>query len=323
MPRLSVITGYYNRRHVLERTVRSILDQTYSDFELLVFDDASTDGTADELARLARELDDPRFRYKIHQSNIGFTRGLIEAIADTSGELIAIQASGDVSQRTRLEKQVATLDANSEVGVVGCWYYNVMDATGKQRLRKPDGDSANVESLLSGNFMSHGEVMYRRSAYDQAGGYRPEFKFAQDYDLWLRLAEEWQFRTVPEPLYFRSIQFDGVSYDPRRVVQQSKYSLLARRLAEADDELSLSMLARVREEGPGAWITDSDATLQKRHLNSALRSAIWGDPDGAKAISRNAILSRSRRWFVYFVATALGESRSVRRKPIERIFGIR
>src|SRR5690606_29121785 len=155
--------------------IRSILDQSFRDLELVVFDDASTDESAAELDRLSRELDDPRFRFIVHDVNKGFTRGLIDAIPHTSGEYIATQASGDISYPGRIERQASLLSRRPELGAVGCWVVETSESGKTLSTFRPDASRARKTAPFS-----HGELMMRRSTYDLAGGYRAEFRNAQD-----------------------------------------------------------------------------------------------------------------------------------------------
>ncbi|KRA25702.1 hypothetical protein ASD65_15675 [Microbacterium sp. Root61] len=280
---------------MLERTIRSVLDQSFQDFELIVFDDASTDDTADRLRELADEYADPRFRFVIHDQNLGFVSGLSAAIESSTGEYIAIQGSGDTSLPSRLELQVAVLDQRPRVGVVGGWYYNVQEDLGTQRLRQPDADSLTYEGLLESNMFSHGEVMIRRSTYDLVGGYRTEFKFAQDIDLWLRMSKVASFATVREPIYARHVQFDGVSYVPKKIIEQTCYSIAARRLSQMSDPDAAEALARIRISGPTAVVPADDPIVQQKVVKAVLRLAVFGSPAAAQTLADTSVTDRRTR----------------------------
>lgn len=294
MPRVTVITGYYNRAAVVERTLSSVLHQTYSDFDFIAFDDASTDDTLSAMESFAQHADDARLEVRGHTVNVGFVAGLKEVIDNSDSEYIAIQGSGDVSAPTRLSKQVELLDSRPEVGAVGSWYYNIVEAERVRRLRQPNADDVDFASLVNGkNVFSHGEVMIRRDHYEAAGGYRTAFKNAQDLDLWLRLVRVSKLATVREPLYERYVQFDGVSYNPRKFPTQMKYSIAARELAMMSTDEAVRWLPLIEEQGPAALVTDSHRTLQKRYLEYALRSAILGAPQDALEVAQ---LIRPAAW---------------------------
>lgn len=322
-PKVSVITGYYNRADVVEMTIRSILSQTYEDFELIAFDDCSTDGTGERLLALQHRLKDQRFKVVVHRTNKGFTQGMIDAVGSSSGEYICVQGSGDISLPQRIERQVALLEARPEVGAVGCWYTNVVSTTGARRKRKPRADEVGFTELLKGNVFSHGEVMIRRSAYEAAGGYRAEFKNCQDYDLWLRISRIAKLATVPEFLYERYIRFDGVSYHPQKFSLQARYSLLAKRLAQMSDAQAAHELGRLGTSGPLALVEQSDPELQSKYMKACLRSAVFGAPREAKALATENITNDLfRRGLLSLIA--LFESRPLTplRKIVPRILGI-
>jgi glycosyltransferase involved in cell wall biosynthesis len=279
-PRVSIITGFYNRAHVLSRTLDALLAQSETDIEIIVFDDASKDDTAVRLREYARS--DNRVVPLIFEKNKGFVRGLLDAISIAKGDYIAIQGSGDASAPDRIRKQADVLDANPDVVVVGCHYDNIFEDTGLRRHRRPDAAKATFKTLQHRNVFSHGEVMFRRSAYDQTSGYRPEFRFAQDRDLWLRMIQQGSFQTVPETLYYRYILLDGVSYKPEKAVLQARYSILAGKLATLSPTETARTLEILGAEGPKALVTPKSRAFQKYILKAVLRSLIWGDTASAR-----------------------------------------
>jgi len=317
MPKVSVITGFYNRGPLLERTIESILNQTFRDFELIVFDDASTDDSASILRSLAEKYDDPRFTYDVHPENLGFVQGLSNAIARSTGGYIAIQGSGDASLPRRLELQADLLDQRPEVGVVGGWYFNVQEGLGTQRLRQPNANDMTYDDFLKANVFSHGEVMIRRSTYEAAGGYRTEFVNAQDYDLWLRVAKIARFATVPEPIYERYVQFDGVSYVPRKIVTQSCYSVSARRLSQMGPADEQAALKSIRESGPTAIVPPSDPAVQKKVQQAVLRLVFFGSTEGGITLARANITNPLKRTALVAFAKIYG---SPVFRPIQPLF---
>lgn len=315
MPKVSVVTGFYNRAPVLERTIESILKQTYRDFELIVFDDNSTDDTAELLAELSDRYQDSRFRYVIHEQNQGFVRGLSNAIAATTGEYIAIQGSGDASLPKRLELQVALLDSRPEVGAVGGWYYNIQEDQGTRRLRMPNADPMTFDDLLSANAFSHGEVMIRRKVFNQVGGYRTAFKYAQDRDLWFRIAKVARLATVPELIYNRYTLFDGVSYVPAKRVSQACYATAALRLAQMTPKDEAQALAMVESSGPTTVVDSDEPTVQKSLVHSAFRMVLFGSPASGIELARQHITSRMKRYAIIAIGKWFTSSLSAPLRP--------
>ncbi len=288
MIEVSVIVGFYKRERYVSRTLQSLLNQTEDKIEIIAFDDCSPDNSFREIKKFQHE----NLIYYQHEQNIGFTKGLINAINNVSnGKYIAIHGSGDVAELTRIEKQKKVLDENKSIGVVGCYYDNIVENENILRPRRLSVDDVTLESLRKANVFSHGEVMFRRDVYNQAGGYRSEFRFCQDYDLWLRMIKLSKFHTVKEKLYNRYIQFDGVSYDPEKFILQARYYLLAQRLSMISEVEQVNVLSTLRKDGPKALVTQDDPELQKRILHACLRLIAWGNETQAKTLAEELISS--------------------------------
>src|SRR5690554_1448439 len=157
-PLVSIITGYFNRKENLKESIQSVLDQDYLNFEFIIFDDCSTDGTFE----MINSFNDSRLRIIKHETNIGFTKGIIAAIAEGKGEFIAIHGAGDISYPGRIRKQVEFLQSNPEVSLVGCLLEDVSKAGSVIHSPAQDGGTFHF---------TQGEVMYRRNQYYQVGGY--------------------------------------------------------------------------------------------------------------------------------------------------------
>ncbi|MCQ6558890.1 glycosyltransferase [Paenibacillus mendelii] len=214
---VSIVTVYYNRENFVIDSIQSLLNQSYSDIEIIAIDDGSTDGTLDKLM----SFNDSRLKVITHD-NMGFVKSIIKAVKYATGDFIAIHGSGDFSYETRIERQVELLQSRPEVGLVSCYVENVNMMTGNSYVDKaeidPSGDV--TKQLIQANFLHHGEVMFRRSVYTQAGGYREFFKFAQDHDLWLRMSLFSQIAIVPETLYRRYRLPDSVSASIDKTMMQ-------------------------------------------------------------------------------------------------------
>jgi len=201
---VSVVMGVYNGEKQLSFTLDSIFNQQGVDFEVVVVDDGSIDGTGSILAQWASS--EPRM--KIHQQDKGgLTRALITGCLLARGEFIARHDVGDLSHPTRLRKQRDLLASNPELSFLSCQFLRLGPAGEKLADAIPaDRGKSIIESLTTDLVKGmetphHGSVMFRRSAYEQVGGYRPEFYFAQDLDLWSRLIEVGGLAFVDEVLY--------------------------------------------------------------------------------------------------------------------------
>lgn len=203
-PRVSVVMSVYNSADSLERTLDSVLGQAGVDFELIVVDDGSTDGSGHILADRAAK--DSRLRV-VSQANTGLTIALANACRLASGEFIARQdAGGDVSLPERLKLQAEFMRAKPDTVMltVATRFVGPDDETLYVVVQSDDelirGLSTLVVSEVKGP-SSHGSVMFRRDAYERVGGYRADYVVAQDIDLWLRLFELGPCRTLQNVLY--------------------------------------------------------------------------------------------------------------------------
>ncbi|MBW7452537.1 glycosyltransferase [Paenibacillus sepulcri] len=222
---VSIVTIYYNRAEHVIASIQSLLDQTYSDIEIIAVDDGSTDNTLEVL----HSFTDSRLKIISHP-NQGFVKSIMKAVSCASHDIIAIHGSGDISLPERIEKQVKVLTDRPEIGVVGCHVANENVVNNSFMISKPviDEKAGISKQLLHKNIFLHGEVMFRKSVYDKSGGYRDYFKFAQDYDLWLRMSLHTDFAVVPEVLYTRYTLSDGVSASSSKISMQMYFAEIAR-----------------------------------------------------------------------------------------------
>lgn len=215
-PATSFVLPVYNAAPLLAETIDSILAQTDRDFELIVVDDGSTDTTPHLLATYAAR--DSRLRV-ITQPNAGITRALIAGCKAARGKYIARHDAGDVSDPRRLAIQRAMLDARDDLVFVACWtqiagpeFEPLYVVRGTGRAREPI-DVLDVDHPLCviDGPNHHGSAVFRRDAYERAGGYRPEFYYGQDWDLWYRLAAIGKFQMAEEVLYTGRITPGSIS----------------------------------------------------------------------------------------------------------------
>jgi glycosyltransferase involved in cell wall biosynthesis len=213
MPKVSFVVATYNREDYVENTIRSMLEQSYEDFEVVIIDDCSTDRTFDVVLKYEN---DPRVSVYRNQINIGLTKSLIKAISHTSGEYIAYVDAGDECMPQRLEQQVRYLDNNPDVGAVGSWVELCSISRNFTETVQLDAGDNPAEKLLRTSFFWHSEVTFRRSVYDRVGGYRDLFYYSQDNDLWLRMSEVSRLCVIPKVLQ-RIYKFEGgISTTPEK-----------------------------------------------------------------------------------------------------------
>tara|TARA_R110001583_G_scaffold73469_1_gene204403 strand:+ start:4168 stop:5145 length:978 start_codon:yes stop_codon:yes gene_type:complete len=227
--KVSICVAFFNRSECVLETIQSLLNQNYDQFEVVVVNDGSTDP---ETALVLDNFNDIRLKV-IHQKNTGFVGAIRNAIGHATGDYIAIMGAGDVCDASRIKKQAAVLDAEKSVGIVSCLFENVFyggDKDGQRRQRNyPEKEIIASDFMKGSNPLGHGEVMFRKTVYEQVGGYRSFFKFSQDLDLWLRMVEHCDVRIIREFLYERRIFIkDGVSTDPKKQNLQKYLAEFAR-----------------------------------------------------------------------------------------------
>ena len=211
MPAVSVILAAYNAEKYLPEAVDSILGQTFRDFELLLIDDGSRDGTATIVADYGRR--DSRV-VPISRPNKGLTPTLNEGIARATAPLLARMDADDAAEPTRFEKQVAYFNEHPECVCLGS-RVTLIDPLGSP-IKTTDHatDHATIDGgLIQGIGWSivHPAAMMRADAVRQVGGYREQFKTSQDLDLFLRLGEIGRLANLPEPLLRYRQHFESVA----------------------------------------------------------------------------------------------------------------
>jgi glycosyltransferase involved in cell wall biosynthesis len=186
-PVISVIMPVRNGAGWLAEAVASVRSQEFGDFEFLIVDDGSDDGTAPMLSAFADA--DRRIRV-LRQAPQGIVAALNNAIAAARTPLLARLDADDRAKPDRLGKQLAFMQAHAEIGLLGTCAEQI-DATGAiiGRLAPPTDGARLAHVLLRTNPFIHSSVMMRTALVRRLGGYRAAFKAAEDYDLWLRMAE--------------------------------------------------------------------------------------------------------------------------------------
>ena len=215
MPTVTVVSPVYNAERYVEETVASVLAQTYRDFEYVLVDDGSTDGSRDILRRMAQA--DGRIRL-IEKANGGISSARTAGLDAATGTYLATVDSDDVIEPTRLAKQVAFLDAHPDVVAVGSRLL-LIDPYGSplyesdQKLTHAEIDAELLRGV--GWAVSQPSEMARVSAMRQVGGYRAQFDASEDLDLNLRLAEVGRMANLPEPLTRWRRHFASVNHNRR------------------------------------------------------------------------------------------------------------
>ena len=205
VPRVSIVIPVYNREKYLGIAVDSVLRQTYQDWELIISDDGSIDGTLDIAHNFA--LHDDRIRV-LTAEHKGAVYALINGFNAARGEFVCQVDSDDLLEPPALELTVAVLDDDIECGMVYTNYIDI-DANGqKQRPGRRCSTPYSPERMLT-DFMTFHFRLIRKSIYDRIGGFNIQFNNIEDYDLCLRVSEVTNIKKINEYLYLYRLHPDS------------------------------------------------------------------------------------------------------------------
>jgi len=209
----------YNGRRYLREAIESVLRQTFGDFEFLILDDGSSDGSQD----IILSYRDPRIRLVANTTNIGLTKSLNRGLARALAPLIARQDADDVSYPNRLEKQVEIMDRHPDVVLVGA-QARTIDSGGSPVRGTPwpraVTDLGMRWQLIFESPFVHTSVMFRREVvWGELGGYDEEFVTSQDYELWSRVARRYRIGNLPDCLVDFRVHPESASsaYTPQNI----------------------------------------------------------------------------------------------------------
>ncbi len=192
MPIISVIMAMHNGLPYLYAAIDSVLNQTYDDFELIVVDDASSDGSL----KILQAYHDKRIKLLKNIKQKGLSQSLNRGLAAARGKYIARMDHDDISLPQRLLTQKEYLDLHAQVDVVGSWA-KIIGGNPEMIWRPPANDGEIRSELIFNPSLVHSSVMFRR----QAGlRYNPDIVRAQDYDLWCRVAGKVRFANIEQVL---------------------------------------------------------------------------------------------------------------------------
>lgn len=188
-PKVSIILPTYNGSRFIERAIKSVLKQSYEDFELLIIDDGSTDNTAEVISRFSEE--DIRVIYLKNDKNLGIQKSLNKGLREAKGKYIArIDDDDEWIDKDKLKAQVNFLDTHQDHVLVGTGVVVVNEKRQElYRFFNPEKDLEIRNKILGKNCFTHPSVMFRKDAAIKVSGYdeSEEVRNREDFDLWLNL----------------------------------------------------------------------------------------------------------------------------------------
>jgi glycosyltransferase involved in cell wall biosynthesis len=233
MPKVSVVIPVYNARHFLRHTVATVFAQTWQDWELVVVDDGSTDGSGDAIRDCGE-----RVRY-IRQDNGGVAKARNRGIADSTGQYVALLDHDDLWHPTKLQKQVAVLEGRPDLGMVITDVAHI-DRDGREMGiigagYRPSERFARL--FVRGYVPTPSAALIRRSVLQQVGGFDEAFLSAglDDHELWTRIAEHSDIANIAEPLTYHR----NLTIKPAHVALEHRVLLISklmRRFGEIPDK---------------------------------------------------------------------------------------
>lgn len=305
---VSIVLPTYKRAHLLAQAMRSVLDQTHENLELIIVDDNSPD----ETAAVVRGFSDTRLQYIKNDPNLKLPRALNRGFSLTHGDYLTWTSDDNLLAPTAIAKMVAALaNGNCDFVYADYWLFSDTDAAGHplnpQHDRLPDSLQLNQGNHIGACFL------YTRKLYESVGDYDPELFLVEDYDYFLRAARQFRFCHLPEPLYY--FRRDEATLYCSRFPEVKASDVLVRFKNDAlDADGAANVLAGLLLQHPaeladaglrhalairervayrlGAWLTRRGCARLQRRLAAAIEPLFAGFKSGARSFgdTRSALL---------------------------------
>ncbi|TAK21255.1 MAG: glycosyltransferase [Chloroflexota bacterium] len=275
-PLISVLMPARNASAYIAESLTSLVKQTFEDFEVIVVDDESSDGTG----QIASDIGDRRIRVTRNDQRRGISGALNRAIEEAQGRLFARLDADDIALPERFAAQVEFLDRSPEIGVVGTAFRKV-DRAGRplDRSHLVNDPTILAWELYFSNQLAHPSVMMRADLVRAVGGYRDEFAIAQDYDLWTRIARRAGIANLPTiMLHLRQHEGQATVQHLSRMQNEAdqirRDYLLSLTMRPIDDDVAAAWCRVARGEVvSGAGRLDAVARLTARAAATYIRQA--------------------------------------------------
>ena len=208
---ISVVIPTYNRGYVIKRAIESIQKQTYSNIEIIVVDDGSTDNTC----QIIEGISEPRIRYIYNPKNAGVSHARNLGIMAAKGDYIAFQDSDDVWRSDKLEKQIKCMEEQEYGMVYSAFEREFQDGTvvyyppKEMPMEKKQGNI--LLSLLGKNLVSTQTMLVKRGVFDEIGVFNEGMSNLEDYEIAVRIAKKYAIGIVDEPLVRLYTLADGIN----------------------------------------------------------------------------------------------------------------
>jgi glycosyltransferase involved in cell wall biosynthesis len=232
MPKVSVVMASYNHEKYVAETLESVLSQTYQDFEFIITDDGSSDGTVDVMKR----FDERRIKLSCFSQNQGACAAINNCIQEAKGEYIAVINSDDAWMPEKLEKQVKFLDEHPEIGAVFSSAHIIDEQSNKITEENHFYSKVFIQPnrtrfewlrhfFFNGNCLCHPSLLIRKHCYDDIGLYDERFALLPDFDFWIRLCIKYEIFIMPEPLVKFRIRLQEANASGNKPETQMRHHL--------------------------------------------------------------------------------------------------
>jgi glycosyltransferase involved in cell wall biosynthesis len=209
MVKVTVLMTAYNEEKHIRKSINSILSQSFSDFELIIVDDCSTDATV----AIINSYKDPRIRLHKNKKNLGCSLSSNKGLKLATGTYVARQDADDVSKKNRLSVQVLFMENNPEVGLCGSWLRYMYSHVKRKGPTTPEETKAR---LFFQNVMSHPTVMFRKSVFEKNNIlYNPDYLIAHDYDIFCIISQKTEVTNIGKTLLKYRYHKNSISLQKR------------------------------------------------------------------------------------------------------------
>ena len=209
---VSIILPVYNGGKYLKSSIDSVLSQTYKEFELIIINDGSTDGSIE----IINSYSDERIKLFDHKINIGYVYRLNEGIILSKGKFIARIDSDDLWKSNKLSTQIKAFNNDNNLFFVAT-DYNKIDEKGKVFFTEKSSNIKGLKNnILKRCFICHSSIIYRKEIIHNVGVYNENIKYAEDYDYWIRILAKYKGLILPEVLTDYRITNESVSSKKRK-----------------------------------------------------------------------------------------------------------
>lgn len=196
-PLVSILINCYNSANYISRAINSVINQTYNNWELIIWDDGSTDNTVN----IIKNFKDDRIRLFLQEKNLGLCKSRLNVIEKINGSLVSILDADDYFESEKISKQINVFKNKKDVALCTTWTKFYDENLSIKKIFKSDLNNNDLKKkLLFHNIIPHSSIMYKKEAAIEVGWYSKNYEYSQDYDLTLKLIQKNDIHLIKEHL---------------------------------------------------------------------------------------------------------------------------